>query len=188
MSKASEPLSFSDNFFIDDNLRDIPKNPELVKQRVEYLESQVRETSSSDEQVKFYGEMGGLYRVLGQLELAEDFLQKALALVKENNLGQRMYVIFGIRLAHVWQWQKKFEKSNFLFERLLQICRQEKDCENLLDFTYQHQGKNFFDQGNYKRALECFSRALDIRVKRKNLDLIQSTEFAIQVTQKKLRP
>jgi hypothetical protein len=51
-----------------------------------------------------------------------------------------------IRLAHVYQWKKNFNLSNMMFEEILKTCEREEGLGALIDFSWQHAGKNYFDQ------------------------------------------
>lgn len=45
---------------------------------------------------------------------------------------------------------------------------------------WQHKGKNEFDQEHYQQALDCFEKALDIRIQNQlSQDVIESSQSAI---------
>lgn len=51
---------------------------------------------------------------------------------------------------------------------------------NYEDFLYQHYGKSKLDEGDLNVALPYFQKALQIRMKKGNEELIRSTELCIQ--------
>ena len=59
-----------------------------------------------------------------------------------------------------------------------------ENCLNYLDFAFQHYAKSLFDQGKYTQALNHFNKELIIRKQNTNLELINSTNFAIKKTRK----
>lgn len=86
-----------------------------------------------------------------------------------------------LRLANTYQWERNFQKSNEMFEELVEIAEKYVEYKGYLDFVYQHNGKNLFDQEEYELALTNFKKALAIRIQKGNNELIQSTELAIKI-------
>ena len=168
-------------------LRDYSNDPEAVRAFLVDLKTQFEASSDISQQVSLLGEMGVYLRVLGELDTAEAKLQEALRLIEENGLGLKKDVQQKIRLAHVYQWQKNFTKSDAFFVEILSICRSDEDAEVYLDFALQHAGKNFFDQERYAEALECFSKTLTLREGRKAPpDQIESTQQALREVKRRL--
>jgi tetratricopeptide (TPR) repeat protein len=66
-----------------------------------------------------------------------------------------------IRLAHVHQWRGDFGAADALFAELLAAAPAHGALTEA--FTWQHAGRNAYDQGRYAEAGELFAAALAIR-------------------------
>lgn len=93
-------------------------------------------------------QIGVAARMLGELELAERALTKAFEI--------RPSTAARLRLAHVFQWQRRFAEAHAEYER----CHETGEIH---DFVHQHWGKCYFDEGRYVEAREHFRRALELR-------------------------
>lgn len=169
--------------YFDENLRDVAVDPAGLRGYVQELQQSLLTVSDQLQRVRIQGEMGVYLRILGDLGRAEDFLREALQIVQNNNMGIRLEVQQKIRLAHVYQWQKNFEKSNQLFAEVIGLCRTRDEAQFYLDFALQHAGKNHFEQRDFSKALSCFQEALDLRINKKApQEQIESTQLALQRT------
>lgn len=178
----------SPKFYYDPiTLHDIPENELELREYVIDLQTQLMSATDIEKQVSLLGEIGVYFRSLGELEQAEASLQKALDLINTHRLGIRRQVQQMLRLAHVFQWQKKFKKSDELFQQTLAICQQQSEAGVYLDFAYQHMGKNFFDQQRWAEAIHCFENALQIRIgKKAPEDQIESSRQSLATAKSRL--
>src|SRR5690606_24362032 len=128
---------------------------------------------------------GGCARMLGKLAEAERALATALALAVELE-DERLQVANRLRLAHVYHWQRNFERADRLLADLIELCKREPELAVYLDFAYQHAGKCKFDQEQYTAAQRFFTRALAIRQQKGDLDLIASTQHALDTTRRRM--
>ena len=137
-----------------------------------------------EKQRNLFTNLGVAYRILKQLEKAEEFLTRALDLCSDNE-----EIIFAakIRLAHCFQWQKRFELSNSMFNELqTELFHKIKNLK-LISFFWQHKGKNEFDQGHFSEALSCFEKSLQIRIEQAfSHDLIESAQIAVSEAKNRL--
>lgn len=167
----------------DDQLRDVPSDPEGLKQYISELDESLQKTSDAKAQVRLLGEMGVHLLSLRELEAAKGKLLEALKIVEENQLGIKLEIQQKIRLAHVLQWQGLYNESNILFQKIIAVCRIDAQAQVYLDFALQHSGKNLFEQKRYLEALVHFEEAMDIRIIRNApIDQIESTKLAIAKT------
>jgi hypothetical protein len=67
MSVQSKPLTFSDHFYFDEGLRDVAKDPEVVKSRIDFVLSEMMHDEETEDRVRHLGEIGSLYRILGRI-------------------------------------------------------------------------------------------------------------------------
>lgn len=170
-------------FIFDENLRDVPCDPNGLREYTNELGSSLLSTIEPKKRARILGEIGVHLRCLGDLDSAEGRLLESLKIIKDNHLGVKQEVQQKIRLAHTLQWKKDFNQSNLLFDEVLTLCRSCKEAGDYLDFALQHAGKNFFDQGEYRKALGYFSEAMVLRNSRQApSDQIESTALAINRT------
>ena len=131
------------------------------------------------------GLLGGYLRLLGRLDEAEAALAEAVALARD--LGdERLLLTNQIRLAHVYQWQRRFAEADALFAAVISRCEADPDRDRLLAFALQHLGKSLFDQERYAEAATCFERALDLRLASGDAELIASSELALATARAQL--
>lgn len=124
------------------------------------------------------GLLGGYRRLLGRLDEAEAAFRDALALAEPLGDG-RLLLTNGIRLAHVRQWQRRFAEADALFAAVVAGCEGQPDRDGLLAFAWQHAGKSRFDQERYAEAETCFARALEIRRRSGDAELVASSHLAL---------
>lgn len=166
---------------------DSPADPEAIKLKIDELIIESSSTSDIKKYVSLLGMIGVHQRSLMLLDEAEQTLNIVLKTISENNLSTAIHAQNKIRIGHVYQWQKKFEISNSIFEEVIELCKCNKEASLYLHFAYQHHGKNLFDQERYQDAYELFEKALKMRLEMKApADQIQSTEDAIRVVKKYL--
>ena len=119
--------------------------------------------------------------MLGDLEWALECLQTALALAEQTR-DKNAFVANRLRLANVYQWQRRFEEADSIFLDAIALCRDDPDLSDYLDFAYQHYGKSLFDQGRFAEAEQAFLEALILRQAKGDDTLLQSTHYALEVT------
>lgn len=174
------------NSEICENLRDKPESIQDTKIAIQRIEHELKTTDSALKEAKLLAFSGGLQRRLLHLVEAETYLIKAINIMKNQQqiLSQTAYEI---RLAHVYHWRNKFNIANQLFEELLLRCKLDKTLKvHYLDFVLQHYGKCLFDQNQLKLAEQMFKKTLKIRLEKGIPELIQSTQYALEMTRKKL--
>jgi len=164
----------------DADLREVPRSMADWHSCTDQLSSCLKAETSEGGRLNLFELLGLANRVLLNLDKAEFYLKRALTISyrhpKQSRLVQNL-----IRLAHVYQWQKSFEKAAILFEQGWLILVDLKDCDSLVASYHQHFGKFFFDQKLLKLAHIEFETAFSIR---KRIDSpkeqVESTKVAIQ--------
>ncbi len=161
-------------YYFDESLREIPVDKEKMTSYV----SEYKDDISIEN--KSY--IAPYLRILGELEKSENYLLEVINFYEKENNELKVF-LNKIKLGIVYQWQNNFVKSNKLFDELLCIC---ENFPNHKDFLFQHIGKNYFEQQNYILAKQFFQKALNIRKIKNNKELLESTEFALEVCNKKI--
>jgi tetratricopeptide (TPR) repeat protein len=95
--------------------------------------------------------LGVAARLSGRLQTAEEQLTRALELA--GTVADRL------RLAHVYQWQGRFDDALALLAR----CRREAADDHTAGFVAQHTGTCHYDRGDWAAAGECFATAARLR-------------------------
>lgn len=161
---------------------DYPDNPEIVRNKIKELIKESENCSDIKKYVSLQGMVGVHQRTLMLLSEAENTLKDVLEIISKENLSIALYAQNKIRMAHVYQWQKKFDKSDLAFEEIIDLCSSNEEASRYLHFAFQHHGRNLFDQKKYREAFEKFECALKIRNEiNAPEDQLQSTRDAIEV-------
>lgn len=184
-------MNFSDldlSFEYKDDLREYANCPKDIELAIDRLKTNFNELEDVEKKVKILGQVGSYCRSLRRLDEAASFFDEALSLVEKHELGKKLEIANRIRRTHVHHWKGEFETSNRLFDAIVDECSKNDEISDYLDFAYQHRGKNYFDQGEYDKALKDFYQANSIRNKKDDKSLSDSTLFAIEMTKQKAYP
>lgn len=167
-------------FYFDDKLREVPHSASDMRKAIVYVKEKLQASAQNQEDLgKQYGMIGVYSRIVGNYKDSITYLNSAIAIHSSNNNAKQVW-INKLRLAHTYQWMKDFHTSNHMFHKLLEQANIHDQHFGMLDFLYQHCGKNQYDQSNYEAALQWFEKALEIRTKSKEDELIHSSRIAIQ--------
>lgn len=158
-----EPIKRPESHF-DDDLRDVPNNPDEWIQFIESLKLRLNSENQPEKQQELIEHIGMAARTLMRLDEAESYLQKALALSKDHPKPNRLIQNL-VRLAHVYQWKKDFTLAQSLFDQAKSLIQENPVSDILLAAYHQHLGKLYFDQNFYGKAQAEFATALSIRQK-----------------------
>lgn len=160
--RSSEPEISRPSSQFDQDLRDVPDNRADWTRFVEDLKVKLKDEKHPAQRLILFEHIGMAARTLLKLDEAEFFLKKALALSYGYPFHGRIIQNL-IRLAHVYQWKKEFEKSQMLFDQAKSLMDEKPVSEGLLAAYHQHLGKLYFDQYYFGKAQAEFSVALSIR-------------------------
>lgn len=174
------------DYSIGDDLREYLEKPSDVKKYIELQSEILKHLETPKSKVKTLGHLGLFSRMLGDLDKAEQFLGEAMKIVDENDLEPSWWATTGLRLAHVYQWQKRFELALGMFEDILETCDLIESLNTYRHFALQHLGKMHFDMGDFESALECFEEVHALRMQSGNKELIQSTSRAIEIVNQRI--
>ncbi|MBX7232051.1 MAG: GNAT family N-acetyltransferase [Bdellovibrionales bacterium] len=146
----------------DKDLRDIPDDPKVWESFLTDLKAQLKNKTHPEMRLKLFEDIGMAARTLMKLDEAELYLMKAVSLSYSYPSHSRLVQNL-IRLAHVYQWKKEFEKSHLLFDQAKALINEQTVSENLLAAYHQHLGKLYFDQNYFGMAQAEFGTATSIR-------------------------
>ncbi|WP_059170524.1 tetratricopeptide repeat protein [Bacillus sp. FJAT-27445] len=178
-------IPFNMEFSFDESLREVPVSIPDMKSGVSFLKDQLHtKDSETKEQAALNGLIGVYCRILKNFEESKKYLLHAIEINEKLN-NKKGWFVNELRLAHTYQWEGDFQKSNGMFGKLLKDAECSQDTNDYLDFLYQHQGKNLFEQQNYELAAVFFEKALVIRMEKGNEELIVSTRHALEVCSNK---
>ena len=170
------------NTYFGDDLHDYLENPDDMKKFIE-IESQKIDKLSGDEKFKKISKLAVHFRQLRNYDKAHELFKMASGYFENTN--SHMEMINNLRWADVFRFEKKFQQAYELLKKAEKIISTHSIFE-YEDFYLQHLGKLYFDKAEYKNACECFEKALGLRVKKANPELISSTEFALKITKQKM--
>ncbi|MEK3979769.1 tetratricopeptide repeat protein [Psychrobacillus sp. FSL K6-2836] len=128
--------------------------------------------SQTEELIFLYGTIGNLYRIKGEMKPAIEVLSKAVELSEGNKQISNL-----IRLGEALKYADQYQQALSIFNAVINQCKQEHS--QLLDFAYQHKGKCLLELEEISEAYECFQKAMDLRVRKGDESLIDSTQKAL---------
>lgn len=147
---------------LDQDLRDVPDDRAEWIKFVDGLKVKLKEKNHPARNLTLLEHTGMAARTLLRFDEAEFYLKKSLALSHTHPSHSRLIQNL-IRLAHVYQWKKDFEKSQMLFDQAKSLIDEKPISEGLRAAYHQHLGKLYFDQQYFGKAQAEFSTALSIR-------------------------
>lgn len=160
-NQNDEDISLPKYSFSED-LREVPSSIDEWTQFINGLKDRLKAETHESQRLMFFEYIGVANRILNNLDESEYFLKKALTISykhpKQFKLIQNL-----IRLAHVYQWKKNFEKAAVLYEQAWSVLLELPQAELLLASYHQHLGKFYFDQKLFCLAQAEFETALSIR-------------------------
>jgi tetratricopeptide (TPR) repeat protein len=160
-----------------ETLREVYADPAAVAARVAQLRAEVRDALDEVDELRARGDLVVFLRSLGELDEALDEGKRAVDRADIVGNGPQQHTA-RLRLAHVYQWRGDFAESNMIFTELLGAAGQFGPV--IEAFTYDHAGKNDYDQGDWVDAREHFTRALAIREELElPADQIESSRIAL---------
>lgn len=169
------------NYFGED-LHDYLENPEDVKK---FIETEIHKIDELNDEEKFkkLSQLAVHHRQLRNYDKAHELFKIASGYFEQAN--SKMEMINNLRWADVFRFEKRFQEALDLLNKAKKLISTHSffDYE---DFYLQHLGKLYFDKGDYRNALECFEKALKLRIGKANPELISSTELALKITKQKI--
>lgn len=185
-SQSSEINDYNLSYTYDDDLNELPEEPSDLNAYADVLISHSRlemEKSESERNwlqiSKGLGMAGSLRKMTGQYGDAESLLEYSLNIIALKGLPPTYYVQQSIRLCDVWKRSGSYEKAINGLSGIIDLCAKDESLHDYLDVALQHLGKAQYSVGNIEAALQSFQKALDLRIKKKDQDLIDSSQTAI---------
>ncbi len=166
--------------YFDKNLRERPEVPSELQEQLCSLKSRLDQILCPKEKAKCFGEIGICHKLMEQYDEAIQAFQEAIEKGAElRSLAADLH----IRLADTYRLKGDFQTALGIFNEIL---KERQEWRSLEDFYLQHLGKLYFDQKRYAEALSAFQSAWVLRERKGELELLQSTEIAIQETLKRM--
>jgi tetratricopeptide (TPR) repeat protein len=181
-------IPFNIRYHFDEHERDVPDDPDQMGKGIAWLWDRARDPRLPPaDRIRYAGLAGSCARTLRRLTLAERLLNYALKLsIQQKDV--RAIAANTIRYAHVLQWRRDFARSSALFQEALALAKSSPAAADLVDFAYQHLGKNALDQEQWAEAAGFFEQALALRRDRGEAGLIASSERALAYARARLDP
>ena len=160
--------------------RDEPESVEALRVQVQRDTAAVRAMSARGDarrRARLLGRLGTGCRVLGRGEEAVRWLGEAVELSRA--LGDAELEIANlIRLATAFQYAGRYDEARAMLEKVVGRCAS-GEAPDYEDFALQHLGKVFAEQGRARDAIPLFERALTLRRRKGDPQLVASTERAL---------
>ena len=187
-------LPFDLQTAFDEQLRPYPLHPLQVKGALLYVRARLEHAQLSKAVEIGYLEKKAYLLGLTQEYTAaaacfEDILERLTQASLDGSTVEAKRISNRIRLGHMYQLQKNFQKSNALFTELLTEYDgwPEHLRKHYGHFLWQHAGKNALDQKRYAEAQTFFEKALSYRQENQlGQELIDSTQLALDVLKQRI--
>lgn len=175
-------IYFDENNYLRETASDLP----MLAESIEALERLLSKAEGS-ERYAISGALGNLYRIYGnddatQLAKAKQYLNECLAYATHQEDAIKEMVTL-IRSGEVLKYGGEHGEALTLFDKALSLCR----SGNFLvyqDFALQHIGKCYLEMHEFECAEKNLQEALDLRRKKGDEALIDSTEKALELVSK----
>jgi len=182
MNQLISPPEYS----FDNHLHEVPSKVAEWESFINDLLETLKFEDDLSKKMQFIEYLGFANRVLKKLDHAEHYYKKALSISYLNSNNNKIIQNL-IRLAHVYQWRRDFDKSYALFDQAYNLINTIDCFESLKASFHQHLGKFYFDQQAFRLALVEFNLALKMRLRSKAVsDIIRSSQQAIDITNQHL--
>lgn len=184
---------FNLNFGYTTDLLEVPENPDDVYRYCEQCARWINQEMEKDETswdvrhlVTVMGRIAAYLKMLRELDDALDYIETALALIEQYDLGPQQFIAQSLRWADILRYRGEFGEAEEVFDSVLEICQKVPEAKFYEDVALQHLGKLNFDLAEYDLALEFFEKALKLRRVKNDQSLIDSSEMAIEATKLKI--
>ena len=176
-----------------DDLRSWPNNPDDMQSFVEAelgelfnMQINLSDQVVARDFVKRLGVVANYLKTLRRVDEALVSFEKIDAYINQYGLGAKTLLVNNLRRADALRYKNEFAAAQVLFETSLQQASQVADLKDYKDFALQHLGKLHFDMQNYRKALDFFYEAFELRKIKNEPDLLDSTLLAIRITESKI--
>lgn len=179
-------IPFNMEFEVGEDLKEVPLDPGQMQKGTEWIKEKMAEKDISlAKSAVLMGHIGVFCRILGDLEQSELMLKEALVIFENEEL-QPQIIQTEIRLASTYHWMKNYKGSTELLLDSIKKINKSSDAKSkkFLDFSYQHLGKLKLEQGFLEVSLDYFMKALETRVIKGEVSLVESTEKALTLVKK----
>ncbi|HEY0071938.1 MAG TPA: tetratricopeptide repeat protein [Chloroflexia bacterium] len=180
-------MSGSFSYHYNSQLREVPDDPLAMRAACAVLASVLRsEDLPSADELQILGRIGPLYRILGELDLAESYLRQAVELAAAT--GNRQALLSNrLRLAQMLQWRGRIAEADSMFLNCLAECEIEPEVAPYLATACHGYGKSLFEQGRYEEAAAQFRRALDLGGAVGDSEVVEASELALRVAEQRIK-
>ena len=158
-------------------------NPDVFHRHVE---SNLKKITTEPRNIKLLGETAGHLKILGRLDESDALFAEVDSLLSKDQIKENL--VNFLRWSDTKRYAGDFKSAREMLDDCEEMIRKNSPLASYEDFHLQHLGKLYFDLREYAKALECFEKALRLRLQKNQNDLIESTEFAIQQTKLRMNP
>lgn len=165
---------------LDDALRESPLDAAAYAREADRLADAIGSARSQPRDLlERLGAATPVLRIAGRLDEARRAASAAVALA---DLLEDPRAAFEnqVRLAHVMQWEKRFDLATAWFDRLEAQARSMALFRDLLPAVLEHAGRNLFDQGRHAQAAQRFREALALRQAAGDPDAVEIAARSLQ--------
>lgn len=184
---------FNMNYSCAENLLEVPEDAVEMRKGVDWLEEKIQSLEGPDkakdkvQETILLSQLSGFARIIGDIELAESSLCKAIELLKEFKREDQVFAM-NLRLGMIYQAKRNFSAAEDIYSSSLKKIKSSSDkkLKKYHDVILHQYGRLKFEQGFFQDALDYFLSAYEERLVKGDLEQLSATEYAIAQTRKKL--
>jgi tetratricopeptide (TPR) repeat protein len=158
-------------------LREQPEDLDQMRSGVEFLKERLAQAKSSLERAQVLGWLGAYLRIIGELEASKKNFLEAITLAQAAG-EQKLVTTLQVRLSTTLHWLEEYEECGAL---LADLRKQLENDPARIDYVHQHYGKLLIELGKFDEARSELENALQLRRKKGEPELIQSTLQALDL-------
>lgn len=162
-------------------LHEIPVNEDDMKKGLQFLHQKLKEETAEPKKASIHSLIGAYARIIGELETAENSCETAINFYAEKERPVHL-MLAKVRLAAVMHFRKMYGKSEAIYKDVLSSIPGSADKEKYKDHVHQSYGKLLVEMKMLSNAMEQFVQAFEIRLQRGDVNLIQSSQKAMDLT------
>jgi len=169
------------------NLREKAVDIEQMRKGIEFLLNK-KENESNQIKKAIIGSLTAVYaRLVGEYDTSIKLLNECIVVFTSNGNAARA-LASKVRLATTLLWNEKFASADKIYKECHLEIKQsaEPSLKSQEDSVLYYLGKCKFEQKQYGLAVDLLVKALELRIIKGDIELIQSTEKSINIARKKL--
>ncbi len=175
LTELNDILYFDQHQF----LREKCSNPAKLRHYIVEATKLLTTSKYGEDRYFLCGTLGNLYRIDGNPEKALFYLTFCLEYAQTNQQASKEIATL-IRIGEALKYDQNHRETLVKFDRALEKCNGQNET-GYIDFVQQHKGKCLMELSRLDEAETCLLQAMELRKAKGNLELLESTQKALEM-------